>query len=101
MITDHFPTANIRHRVDSQLDIATMARAGLGVAVTGCFAADPDPELVRVYPEPITDAAMDLWVLTHPDLARVARVRAFMSFIADRLTADRDLFGGQRWGDGA
>jgi len=96
MISNHFPTANIRHWCNSQHDITTMARAGLGVAVTGCFAADPDPGLVRVYPEPITDTDMDLWVLTHPDLMRVARVREFTAFIADTFLADRDLFEGRR-----
>lgn len=96
MITAHFPRATIRHRVESNLMRNAMARSGLGVAVTGCFAGDPDPGLVRVYPEPITDADMDLWALTHPDLARVARVRAFMSFISERFLADRDLFEGRR-----
>lgn len=96
MITNHFPNANIRHWCNSQHDIVTMARAGLGVAVTGCFGADPDPGLARVYPEPITDTAMDLWVLTHPDLLRVARVREFTAFIADTFLADRDLFEGQQ-----
>ena len=95
MLTDHFPDAAIRHRVDGLIELGTMARAGLGVAMIGCFAADPDPGLVRVYPEPVTDAAMDLWVLTHPDLARVARVREFMRFISDAMLADRDLFMGR------
>jgi len=96
MITDHYPTANIRHRVDSLLDMSSLARAGLGAAVLGCYATDTDPGLRRVYPEPITDAAMDLWVLSHPDMRRVARVRAFTSFIADAILADRDLFEGRR-----
>ena len=96
MILDHFPTARIRHRADSLLDMRSLARAGLGVAVIGCFAADPDPGLRRVYPEPITDNKMDLWVLSHPDLWRAARVRAFTRFIADAFMADRDLFEGHR-----
>ncbi len=96
MITDHFPTANIRHRVESHLIRNAMVREGLGVTATGCFAGDPDPGLVRVYPKPVTDGALDHWVLTHPDLARVARVRAFMSFIIDAFLAERDLFEGRR-----
>jgi len=95
-ITDHFPTARIRHRADSLLDMRSLARAGLGVAVIGCFAADPDAALKRVYAEPITDNAMDLWVLAHPDMWRVARVRAFARFIIAAFLADRDLFEGRR-----
>jgi len=96
MITDHFPTANLKHRVDSLLEMGSLARAGLGVVVLGCFAGDSDPRLRRVYPRPITTNEMDLWVLTHPDMRRSARVRAFASFIADTILADRDLFEGRR-----
>lgn len=96
MILDHFPGAQIRHRADSLLDMRSLARAGLGVAVIGCFAADPDPGLRRVYPDPITDNKMDLWVLSHPDMWRAARVRVFTRFIADAFMADRDLFEGRR-----
>lgn len=95
LIKDHFPTAQIRHRVDSLLDMRSLAREGLGVAVLGCFAADPDPRLRRVYADPITDSAMDLWILSHPDMRRAARVRAFTSFIAETFLADRDLFEGR------
>lgn len=96
MITDHFPGAQIRHRVDSLLDMRSLVRAGLGVAMIGCFAADPDPGLRRVYPDPITRNRMDLWLLWHPDVRQVARVRAFTAFITDTFMADRDLFEGRR-----
>jgi len=96
MITDHFPTASIRHVGDSNLDIATMIRAGLGVGVTGCFSGDTDPGLRRVYPDRVIESGMDLWILSHPDLARVARVRALKDFIAETMLADRALFEGRR-----
>lgn len=96
MITDHFPGAQIRHRVDSLLDMRSLVRAGLGVAMIGCFAADPDSGLRRVYPEPITRNRMDLWLLWHPDVRRVARVRAFIAFMTDTFIADRALFEGRR-----
>lgn len=96
MLTDHFPEARPKHRVDSLIELGTMTREGLGVSLLGCFCADPDPRLRRVYAEPIMDGEMDLWVLTHPDLVRVARVRSFMRFITDAFMADRDLFEGRR-----
>ncbi len=52
---------------------------------------------MRVYAEPLRDAGMDLWVLTHPDIRHVARVLAFMKFISDQFLADRDLFLGDRY----
>lgn len=96
MIHDHFPAATVRHRTDSLVAQRALARAGLGVAVIGCFAADPDPDLVRVCPGPITENEMDLWILTHPDIRRTARVRAFMRFAADAFLTERELFEGRR-----
>jgi len=96
MITNHYPNAIIRHRGDTQVDITTMVREGLGVGVLGCFFADPDSRLRRVYDDLITDSDMDLWVLWHPDLKNVSRVRKFTSFMAEAFLADADLFNGQR-----
>ena len=53
-----------------------------------CFLADPAPELVRVLP-PEPTLAGELWLLTHPDLRRTARVRAFMETLARGLRRER------------
>ena len=41
-------------------------RAGIGVGALSCFAAYPDPELVRVT-EPLHEMEHELWLLAHPD----------------------------------
>lgn len=96
VIAAKFPEARIRHKTDDMLVIAAMARAGLGLVVLPCYVGDTDPGLRRVVPEPADEHIMDLWVLTHPDLRRAARVRAVTEFIADCVTSDRDLFEGRR-----
>ncbi len=98
LITGHYPNARIRHRIDDMLAMAAMARAGLGLVILPCYVADPDPGLRRLVPEPITEGMMDLWVLSHPDLRRAARVRAVTEFIAECVCADRALFEGRRPG---
>ncbi|PIX66641.1 MAG: LysR family transcriptional regulator [Sphingomonadales bacterium CG_4_10_14_3_um_filter_58_15] len=56
-----------------------LARLGLGLAMVPCIAADGVPGLVRATDrEPVP--ARDIWILTHEDLRRTARVRAFMDF---------------------
>ena len=55
--------------------------------------ADPAPELVRVLP-PQPELAGELWLLTHPDLRRTARVRAFMETVARGLRRQRPLLEG-------
>lgn len=96
MITGSFPKARIRHRVDDMQAMRSMARAGLGLAVLPCYMGDPDRGLVRAMPKPVTDRSLGLWVLTHPAVKRVARVRAFAEFISKAIHADRDLFEGRR-----
>jgi DNA-binding transcriptional LysR family regulator len=69
-------------------DIATiraLTLAGLGVTV---LPGDQYcSELVHLFPvEPAFVG--QLWLLTHPDLRHVARIRSFMDFLAESLRAD-------------
>ena len=56
----------------------------MGVAPLPCYVGDRDPELVRVR-GPVPAMASTLWVLIHPDLRRVVRIRAFVDFVVPRL----------------
>jgi DNA-binding transcriptional LysR family regulator len=57
-------------------------KAGLGAAILPCLTADNDPDLVRL-PPPERVRSVPLWMVAHQDLARTARVRAVMDFLAD------------------
>lgn len=83
----------IGYRSNSLLNQASAARAGLGLAVLPCFQGDTDPHLVRVI-DPPEALQTDLWLLTHPDLRRAARVRALMDLLYDRLRAMAPRLGG-------
>ena len=96
LIYSHYPKARIRHRIDDMQAMCAMARSGLGVALLPCYVGDSIADLQRIMKDPITEGAMDLWVLSHPDVRRAARVRALATFIADTVLADRDLFEGRR-----
>jgi DNA-binding transcriptional LysR family regulator len=63
------------------------------VAPLPCFIGDLEPGLVRVLP-PVTEMASVLWLLTHPDLRRTARVRAVLDLLARRLARQRGLLEG-------
>jgi DNA-binding transcriptional LysR family regulator len=71
------------------------ARAGLGVAPLPCYLGDAEPALGRMT-APIAEMASSLWLITHPDLRRVARIRAFLDFAADALHKQRGSFEGDR-----
>lgn len=67
------------------------AKAGLGIAMLPCFLADREPDLVRIAgnkPRP----ARDIWILTHRDLRRTARVREVMTFAQQLLVANKAHF---------
>jgi len=57
------------------------ARAGMGVALLPCYAGDVDPRLVRVS-APSSAWETALWLLTHPDLRNVPRIRAVLDGLA-------------------
>ncbi len=74
---------------DSDLDVMLEAvKAGLGVTFLLCFAADAEPTLRRLEP-PRPELALGLWLLTHRDLRRAARVRAFLDFMAKAIARKR------------
>jgi DNA-binding transcriptional LysR family regulator len=89
------PAANVRLRANTLLGVQAAVRAGAGAGLLPCFLGDADPDLVRLGP-PLPDLATPLWLLTHPDLRRAARVRAVLDGLAERLDALSGVFEGRR-----
>jgi DNA-binding transcriptional LysR family regulator len=87
---NHVPRARIRFRFDLIEALHQCACAGLGVAVLPCFVGDRDPVLERLTP-PEMFGEFGVWVLTHPDLRRSARIRAFMQEIGTMIAAKESL----------
>ena len=81
--------------VDSLLAMRELCASGGGLAALPCYLGDLDERLVRVRP-PLREMTTALWVLSHPDLVRTARVRLFVDFMVTFLRGTRALFEGQR-----
>lgn len=81
-------------RVNTLLGAMHAARAGLGCAALPCYVGDREPALVRIA-GPLPDLASGLWLLTHPDMRRVARVKVFMDFVAKAVQARAACFEGR------
>ncbi len=76
------PAQQVRLRVDIFNSIVSMLRTGLGVGVLPTFVAASEPDLMAVSAD-IDELATPLWILTHPDLRRTARIQAFMQMVGD------------------
>jgi DNA-binding transcriptional LysR family regulator len=79
---EHAPGARVTLAANSRLIHQAACKAGIGVAILPCLAADSDPELVRLLP-PEQVVSVKLWLVVHQDLTHTARVRAVMDFLAD------------------
>ncbi len=85
------------YRANSIVNQLRAAEAGIGLALLPCFLGDTSPALVRLMPPP-AELLRELWIATHRDLRRTARVRAFMDFVGGAIVRERPLLEGKRPG---
>ncbi len=88
------PETGFVYRASSLLNQFVAARQGMGVAVLPCYLGDPEPDLCRLTEAPVAALGRELWLVTHADLRRTARVRAFFDLIGDAMQAARNLLEG-------
>lgn len=83
-------------RVDTLPALKDAVRGGMGVALLPCYLGDEDEQLRRIRPAAVPEVRSTLWLLTHGDLRRTARIRAVMDFLATALGSERALLEGRR-----
>jgi DNA-binding transcriptional LysR family regulator len=95
-IHENLRAAHITCRVDALPALRDAALAGLGLALLPCYLGDPAPGLCRLAQKTMTEPRSALWLLTHDDLRRTARIRATLDFLAKAFASERALFEGTR-----
>jgi DNA-binding transcriptional LysR family regulator len=93
---ENLRAANISCRVDALPALRDAALAGLGLALLPCYLGDSASGLRRLTPKALAQPRSALWLLTHEDLRRVARIRATLDFLAEALASERRLLEGIR-----
>lgn len=88
------PPRRVVYRTNSVLALAEAVEAGIGIGHLPCFVGDVRPDLVLLA-APEQRFSADLWLLTHPDLRKAARVRALLDFLADEIAHHRPLIEGE------
>lgn len=79
------PAEKICMRVDSLVGIRAAAENGIGLALLPCLLGDASERLARL-PIDTSELKGELWLLTHPDLTRSARVNAFIDHFSEAFT---------------
>jgi DNA-binding transcriptional LysR family regulator len=88
------PEAKVRYATTDHILQLNLLRRGFGMLNTCVYFESIYPELVRV-PGTIVSLDRHLWILLHTDLRRTTRVRRFVDFLADELTAMRPALQGE------
>lgn len=80
----HYPKARSRLRCNSVMSVAGAIVNGLGVGVAPCFLMDGHPD-VEAVEGPLEDLKTDLWILAHPDIRHLQRVKLLFDFLKEHV----------------
>lgn len=94
-ITEHISEAKVVMHFDALESVRIATVKGVGCALMPCFVADDDPTLERL-DGTFKEIDSKVWVLTHPDLRKSARIRACLQFFGSRLEGDKAKLEGTR-----
>lgn len=78
------PADRVCWRADSFVGVKVAAENGIGLALLPCLLGDSSDQLQRL-PLQVPELTIGLWLLTHPDLMRSARVNAFIEYFSEVL----------------
>ena len=93
---EHFPEAKVSLRVDDLHSMYAAVKAGFGVARMPCYVADAinDCAVLRL-PIELPFTHWYLWVLSHVDLRKTARIQRCKQTLIEALQHRKELFEGQ------
>jgi DNA-binding transcriptional LysR family regulator len=91
-LSAHTEGTNVVMRGNSIVSAMNAAICGMGIVAGPCFLAESEPSLQRLTPRVL--GGRDIYLVVHPDLARVARVRAVMDFVIELFARDAALWSG-------
>ena len=75
------PTAVIRFRSNSMVNLVANLKAGLGVSALPTVIGDAEPDLVRCFP-PLPGVSSEMWLIVQERLKDRPHIRAFTDFLA-------------------
>jgi DNA-binding transcriptional LysR family regulator len=80
----HYARLTPRYRCNSVLSVAGAVVNGMGVGVVPLFVVRDHPEVV-ILDGPLEELETDLWILAHPDIRHLQRVKLLFDFLRENL----------------
>jgi DNA-binding transcriptional LysR family regulator len=93
-LRDHAHAATVALRANSMIGAARAVASGAGLGLLPCFVGDIEPGLERAIAEPVL--TNDLWLVVHPELRDVARVRVLYDFLVELVRRESATLSGTR-----
>lgn len=84
-LRENVPAGRIRAQANDPQSIRELAASGVGLGLLMCVDGDRDARLTRVADWPGELPPMLLWLLIHPDVRRLRRVRVVADYLYDHL----------------
>jgi DNA-binding transcriptional LysR family regulator len=81
---DTVPPSAIYFRATSMMASKAAVRAGIGIGFVADWDRDGTEDLVEMLP-PLEDWSAKIWLVTHMDLHRTAKVQTFVRFLKDQV----------------
>jgi DNA-binding transcriptional LysR family regulator len=78
------PASSIYFRATSMMAAKAAVRAGIGIGFVADWDKDGTDDLVEMLP-PLEDWSAKIWLVTHMDLHRTAKVQTFVRFLKDQV----------------
>jgi DNA-binding transcriptional LysR family regulator len=92
-VARNVPESDIRFRANTLPGAAQAVRSGIGCGLLPCFVGGSIPDLVRIG-APLPTLSQPLWLLVHPEMARLPRIRRACDALAAKLKAAAPLLTG-------
>lgn len=87
------PATEAVFRSNSLLALESAVREGFGIGAYSCLQATEDRNLVRLFGD-YTVFSTDLWLVSHSELRRSARIRAMFDYLSDLVASHKSAFAG-------
>lgn len=89
----HYPDIPVKGNMYSDVLQLAGIKANMGIASLPCYIGDHDPDITRI-PGVEAEAREYIWILAHKDMARNARVRTLIDFLAKAFIKHKNTMEG-------